>query len=585
MAQTSKAASRPREVVWEAEPSRHCGPSDDLLTAGLGLAGLRSPCPPPDADARTRAIHKDFRDLVDVSEAGGFGQSYGPETLSVPGTAYSAFMRLPGRTQAFSVCLLLPDAFDWNHPLLIAAPSSGSRGVTGAIGDIGAWALPQGHALVLTDKGTGIGAHILGCDTAYGPDFLPTQAQQDPTCFRLADTDHLKAFRAAHPHIVALKHLHGKENSEADWPHCVLAAIKFGLYVLARDGGSASRPQVIAAGVSNGGGAVLRAAEVDHDALIHAVVAAEPNITPAQASPLFDYATQMNLYLPAALLASTLEDAPYASIMASQSARLSNWSQALGREGLIDGRSTQERAQSALEKIAQLGFSKASFKLFHAVHMMQAWPTISYAYANAYGRFGVEDSLLGAQICFADANLLTLETGPARAPTQAEIQHLPTANSGLTPGGGLVTRYANGTMGQSLDDALALRAFFTGQNAEAKRVQNGIQDITAQARNQSIATVIVHGEADPLIVPSQSSHAYFSAAKQNGQDMTHWRLYRVEGAQHFETLLMDPEVAKHYRAQLPFFHSALKCCKAFLAKGAPLPPSQTISEGQSGLQE
>ena len=59
--------------------------------------------------------------------------------------------------------------------------------------------------------------------------------------------------------------------------------------------------RVIAVGISNGGGAVLRAAELDGDWL-DAVVAGEPNVFVEGARPLYDYTTQAALLMPCALL-------------------------------------------------------------------------------------------------------------------------------------------------------------------------------------------------------------------------------------------------------------------------------------------
>jgi hydroxybutyrate-dimer hydrolase len=414
-----------------------------------------------------------------------------------------------------------------------------------------------------------------------------------PTTFRLRQTEALAAYQTANPYAVALKHAHSRENVEADWPQCVLEAIRFALYALKhiQPGSISAAVQVIAAGVSNGGGAVLRAAEADEDGLIHAVVAAEPNITPPQARTakpkvagsdtahagraLFDYATLMNLYLPAAILSGELEEIPFAQVTAMNAKRWHEWSRGLGRLGFLDGSTTQARAKDALAKIEATGFAPSSFALLHAMSLMQAWPTIGYAYANAYGRFGVEDALLGAQLCFADADVLTLEAGSPRAPSPSEAERLSVRSGGLTPGGGLCTLYSNGSLAQSLEDALTLRQLYTGSSSDALRVQNGINQITARAQNRGIPTLIVHGDSDPLISPLHSSRAYFDAAKANGQDMRNWRYYNVEGAQHFETLLMDESIAKHYQPQLPYFFAALDAAKAFMTNKTPLPASKT----------
>jgi hydroxybutyrate-dimer hydrolase len=58
---------------------------DDLLTAGLGLDGLRNPTPPPFAnpaapsaeELRRRALWTNWRGIADLAPGGGYGELYG----------------------------------------------------------------------------------------------------------------------------------------------------------------------------------------------------------------------------------------------------------------------------------------------------------------------------------------------------------------------------------------------------------------------------------------------------------------------------------------------------------------------------
>ena len=85
------------------------GRSNDLLTAGLGKTGLASPLAPAYADPlaptavelRRTAIHSNYRAMVDMTEAGGYGVFYGPNVApdgtvttdegKVAGKEYHAF--------------------------------------------------------------------------------------------------------------------------------------------------------------------------------------------------------------------------------------------------------------------------------------------------------------------------------------------------------------------------------------------------------------------------------------------------------------------------------------------------------------
>src|SRR6202023_3280220 len=59
----------------------------------------------------------------------------------------------------------VPDSFEPANSCIIAAPSSGSRGVYGAIATAGEWGLKHGCAVAYTDKGTGTGADDLQNNT------------------------------------------------------------------------------------------------------------------------------------------------------------------------------------------------------------------------------------------------------------------------------------------------------------------------------------------------------------------------------------------------------------------------------------
>ena len=72
--------------IGEVKVTRYDGGSDDLLTAGLGKAGLQSAVAPTFADAlnptaaelRRAAIYTSYRAIVDTTDAGGYGTLYGP---------------------------------------------------------------------------------------------------------------------------------------------------------------------------------------------------------------------------------------------------------------------------------------------------------------------------------------------------------------------------------------------------------------------------------------------------------------------------------------------------------------------------
>ena len=65
------------------------GVSDDLLTAGLGKTGLAAAAPAfanplasTATELRRNAIHANYRAVLDITEAGGYGTLYGPNVTN-----------------------------------------------------------------------------------------------------------------------------------------------------------------------------------------------------------------------------------------------------------------------------------------------------------------------------------------------------------------------------------------------------------------------------------------------------------------------------------------------------------------------
>jgi hypothetical protein len=91
------AADAPHTLKYQGEPVLRTiydqASGSDLLTAGLGVAGIQSTTPPqlddplaPTAEElRAIAIYNNTRALVDVTTAGGYGRLYGPGVPLEPG--------------------------------------------------------------------------------------------------------------------------------------------------------------------------------------------------------------------------------------------------------------------------------------------------------------------------------------------------------------------------------------------------------------------------------------------------------------------------------------------------------------------
>ena len=230
------AASSPSFIKGEVACSFYDGISDDLLTAGLGRSGLEDPAPPPTgmppsaSDLRRLAIYNNYRALVPTDPGGGYGNLFGPNVLAdgtvtdgqglVAGTECLAFAGSASGRENVTLMVQVPATFEPAEACIVTAPSSGSRGIYGAIGTAGEWALKNGCAVAYTDKGTGTGAHDLQDNTInlITGERADADAARNDSNFtaRLSDTTR-HAFNAAPPNRFAFKHAHSRLNPESDW--------------------------------------------------------------------------------------------------------------------------------------------------------------------------------------------------------------------------------------------------------------------------------------------------------------------------------------------------------------------------------
>src|ERR1700722_20254981 len=283
------------------------GVTNDLLTAGLGKSGLGSATPPTFAnpldptteELRRAAIYNNYRALIDPTAGGGYGTLYGPNVKAdgtmtssegqIAGDEYIAFERGgAGRTRV-TMMVQVPDSFSPTASCIVAAPSSGSRGVYGAIATAGEWGLKHGCAVAYTDKGTGTGANDLQNNTVNltrGERADAVQAGDDSNFTAPISNRDRAAFNSATPNRFAFKHAHSQQNPESEWGRNVLRSVKFAFRVLneklGRRGVHVDKHNtiVIASSVSNGGGASVRAVEQDDEALIDGLAGGGPNVKP-----------------------------------------------------------------------------------------------------------------------------------------------------------------------------------------------------------------------------------------------------------------------------------------------------------------
>lgn len=635
---------KPDFLTSDIVHQRYDGRSNDLLTGGLGASGLASGTAPAPADPlnptatelRTLAIYNNYRALVDTSDGGGYGTLFGPQVGAgssegmIPGDEYLALMTLDDSDVPATVMLQVPDSFDPDNACMITAPSSGSRGIYGAIGTAGEWGLKKGCAVIYTDKGTGTGAFNLM--TGAGQT-LQGQTTTDATAslqFRpdLSASD-IETFNTNWPDRFAVKHTHSQTNPEADWGQYVLKSIEFGFYVLNETYGEAlpngkirvtlkpGNTLVIASSVSNGGGASVRAAEEDSRGLIDGVAVSEPNVNPTvetsfsirqgSAAPLtdhsrslLDYTTALAVYQGCANLAPGVKDtAPFNGILNDFTVD-DNICSALAAKGLVTGADTDARATDAQRILNETFGIQPEQNLVAPSHFGAAVAqSISMTYANAYGRFGVTDRLCGLSYAATNASTGAVEplTETAEAtlfatsngiPPSAGINQVYDAASGGPTNLKLSTSPSSGLQDYGLDALLCLRSLAQGSDAvtgsvlpdeqasQAQRIADGIDAIRASGDLHGIPTVIVTGRSDAILPINHTSRPYFGLNRTVEGKKSQLHYYEVLNGHHLDAFNAFAGFDERYIPLHRYYLEGLDRMYAHLTNGAALPPSQVV---------
>jgi hydroxybutyrate-dimer hydrolase len=623
------------------------GITDDLLSAGLDQAGLISaaapaftdPLHPTPAELRRRAIYGNYRGIVDTALAGGMGLLWGPQSPGapsfsgvtpglIPGVEYKAYLTIAHRHRHDHVnnvpaAVQIPHHFDKDKPCIVAAAPSGSRSLYGGIA-IAEWALFKGCAVALPGKGTDTGFHLLGAEAGdYAVDdidgvFGPAETIGDDAQFAVTPSRRLNDYLAANPHRVATKHAHSQLNPERLWGEFALKGIEFAFWALNDHFDTKGKKRfdrkntiVIAAGASNGGGMALRALEDDHKGLIDGLVVTEPNIGPedgrfvirfgsdAPFDPagrsIYDSMTLMSVYAPCAALSPTLLGTPFFGLPPLGGAALGapqNRCTSLKEKGLVSGDTIAEQADSALAAIRAHGYASAQDWGIASHEWLSLWRALQVTYANAYGRFAVQDNVCGMSFAAIAPTL-----APA-AISETVAKRLFADSSGVPPTGGVLENFAvslsTGRADLNLDSALCFRSLETGEglsrredSANHARVKSGTREIRTTGRLHGKPAIIIHGRRDALVFPNLHSRAYYALNQERERSKSRLSYIEVTTGQHFDTfissLFVGPSGAQfaplHY-----YFVKAMDSMYAHLTTGAALPPSQVVRPIPRGLE-
>jgi len=555
---------------------------DDLLSAGLGLAGLALPLPAPanpeaptPAELRRRAIYSNWRGIVDLVPGSGFGQFYG-SLLPIPGREFRAFAQLPGTNTRHRVLLQVPDGFDRDKRCLVVAPASGSRGVYGAIGVAAPWAFLNGCAVVYTDKGAGTGLYDAGSATGVALDGTRAPVGSAPLEFEPRD--------AAGTGQVLFRHAQSGENPEADWGRYAVQAMEFGLWALTRawpddESFRTDNSRVIGIAISNGAGALLRAAELPQAAGFRAIVAAEPNVHAPGGRAPYDYMTEAALYVPCAFGAAALADAPSLVPPVARAAVSAARCASLASAGLLQADDPKDLPAAAHAYLRERGWTDPALGSASVMVTFDLWRAIGVAYAAAHMRTGAGP--LPCDYAYAPLDA----AGKVRATTASERALWWSDGTGIGPnvGIGLVDGRATPGADPAFAGLRCLRDLWTGEGADAQRLRQGVADIQAQPSTVHAPIVVVLSGRDDGLVPGRFNNDDWVArarAANPGRAIAH---YEVENVQHFDAFLGVPVLGARYLPMLPFVWRAADAAWAASESGRPLPASGTLKTRPRGM--
>ena len=356
---------------------------------------------------------------------------------------------------------------------------------------------------------------------------------------------------------------------------------------------------VIAASVSNGGGAALAAAEQDTKGLIDGVVVGEPQINlnlpaglkvtrggmpvPSFGKPLFDYITIANLMQPCAAYSLANTCSPLLATVNPTAAQ--NRGKALAAHGLIGGSTFTEQADSALKALHDAGWEPDS-DLLHASHFgLQATTGVAVTFANAYARASVAAKLCGYSFATTDGVPTSPTFGRPAAAAISPMALLFGTGNGVPPTSGinLVYESQTGPILHTLADgdfgfkgALQLRELWTASGMPADAVKKSVDEARLSGDLHGKPAILLHGRSDALVPVNHTSRPYFGMNKMAEGRASRLRYFEVENAQHFDTFLATPTFNQRF---VPLHYYNLKVLDLMwthLHKGTQLPPSQVV---------
>ena len=424
---------------------------------------------------------------------------------------------------------------------------------------------------------------------------------------QIPSKEDIEQFSQTHTNRIAFKHAYSQKNVEKDWGLHTLQAIKFAFrqlnYQFPMATFTTENTLVMAASVSNGGGAALRAAEQDTEGLIDAVVVAEPNINPLSSvqefsikmgdrkeitnhsKPAYEYFVISELYGACASKDLLLTNALWAGNGAGRG-EVNGRCDALVTAGLLDAGTYEELGAQSVAKLNEAAYLPESNPLLVGYAGIDLFQSLVATYGNAYSRSSVIDSLCSVSMAGVNeenrpsenTSYTTLAANSSGIPRTANLVLIKDDAQGGEIKQSVATS-SNGTKDYNFEAALCwYQLYFNEGNPLNEDLIQGINEIKANGNLQGIPTIIVHGRNDALIPVNHSSRPYFALSKLTQGDKANIHYYEVTNAQHLDSLngTYSTYGNMHFVPLDYYFKNSLEIMYSHLTNGQSIPNSQVV---------
>ncbi|OCG21978.1 MULTISPECIES: 3-hydroxybutyrate oligomer hydrolase family protein [unclassified Gilliamella] len=551
------------------------GDSNDLVTAGLGFTPLSISIITPEVAIPAKPNFQERRQAklnryIDTKIGEGTFFGFRKQELTplfdgkIAGTEILALQSQDG----VGMLLQIPIDFDKNKPCIVAVPASDSDGVLNAkdVQIRGLWGLRHNCAVVYNDKGLGNG--IYDIERQLG--FTVWGEVQSGNILFYPSINNRKQYIKKYPHRYAIKQLHSKLNAEARWGEHVLKSLEFAFYELNSMFSSNNlaifnkdNTLVLVYGAGDGGGAALKAGELDEQNIIDGIVAVNPQIQPnldkfpimlkigsnhqqkLEAKSIANYSAYGALYIPCAIPAikGHKDDSyvPYADYFHYSQQRCN----ALKQAKLL----TTGTPEEALKKLHKYGWTpEMDIQLPYFYYTESIG--LPYQYISAYGKYDVTENMCDFSVASTQQNPIYYsgKVAPLKEFSFEQIWgmangHLPLWNShdatilDLVENNDLNTprrEFYSSSQTNNMVDYGTKGSICVYKKSQEPRVEEGIKQVMASGNLHGIKTFIVHGRNNVKQLPNYTSRAYVALNSLVEDQQSQLRYIEVENASYLD---------------------------------------------------